>query len=228
MQVVISGDSVMLDNLAAGFIAALEEGSETLATTSWLLAMSRDVASHQELGRIIHGLDPDLLIVSMGVWELDAVANDMHDPGWRDRYTTDVLARFVDRVTADGAQILWIGMPPWNNEPEADDLQTLQDIYRSFARQDDRVSFLDASEYVADASGRFTFELPDAAGNPQQVRNPDGLHYCPPGVVRVVEPALDWIQQRWPVSVTPDWQHLSWHLEADGSIRESFRGCPAT
>lgn len=228
LRVVLSGDSVMLDNLAFAFVAALNGAGEALVTQSWLLALSRDVASRLELRRILDEQHPDLLVMSVGVWELDAVEDEMHEPGWRGSYLEQVLQPFVDRATADGTHILWVGIPAWNqSEPETADLQTLQDIYRSLAREDDRVDFLDASAFVDDA-GAFTYELPGPDGTPEQVRSRDGLHYCPAGVVRVVEPALAWIEQRWPAAVAPDWQHSGWELDPEGGgLRDSFAACAA-
>lgn len=227
LRVIMSGDSVMVDNLAHAFTFALNEGGESMATQVWVLAISRDVSAQVELERIIRDQEPDLVIVSMGVWELDAVEARMHEAAWRERYVRDVLAPFVDGVTAGGAEVLWIGIPRWNNAPEqADDLATLQDVYREFAAGDDRVSFLDGADYVDTPSGAFTYELPGPNGQPVQVRNPDGLHYCPEGVIRAVTPALAWIRQRWRVNVAAGWKSASWDIGPDGAIRESFLNCP--
>lgn len=225
LRVVLAGDSVMLDNLEFGFVAALNEGGEALASQVWLLSLTRDVSSRLQLKRTMRAQDPDLLVVAQGVWELDAVEDDMHDPGWREHYEQDVVRPFVDRVTADGAEVLWIGIPAWNNPPGATDLATLQDVYREVAADDDRVAFLDAADYVDDPSGAFTYQLPGPDGTPEPVRNRDGLHLCPAGVVRVVAPALAWIQQQWRVTVAPGWRHAGWDHGPDGGVRESFEGC---
>lgn len=225
LRVVLAGDSVMLENLEFGFVAALNDGGEALASQVWLLSLTRDVSSRLQLKRTMREQDPDLLVVSQGVWELDAVQDDMHDPGWRAHYERDVVRPFVDRVTANGAEVLWIGIPAWNNPPGATDLATLQDVYREVAADDDRVAFLDAADYVDDPSGAFTYQLPGPDGTPEAVRNRDGLHLCPAGVVRVVEPALAWIQQQWPITVAPGWQHAGWDLGPDGGVRDSFEGC---
>lgn len=225
LRVVLAGDSVMLDNLEFGFVAALNDGGEALASQVWLLSLTRDVSSRLQLKRTMRAQDPDLLVVAQGVWELDAVEDDMHDPGWREHYEQEVVRPFVDRVTAHGAEVLWIGIPAWNNPPGATDLATLQDVYREVAADDDRVAFLDAADYVDDPSGAFTYQLPGPDGTPEPVRNRDGLHLCPAGVVRVVAPALAWIQQQWRVTVAPGWRHAGWDHGPDGGVRESFEGC---
>ena len=118
-------------------------------------------------------------------------------------------------------------MPAVDGKPQNRDLETLSADYESVATADDRVSWLDAGDAVDDAAGEFTNELPGPDGAPTTVRNPDGLHLCPAGSVRVAEAVLDWIDARWRVPAAPGWQDDDWALNDDGGIRESFGKCPA-
>lgn len=229
LLVTMTGDSVMLDNLAHGFAAALDTGGESIVSQVWFLSMTRDASAAVVLRQSIADIDPDLLVVSMGVWELDAVEDEMAEPGWRDRYRHDTVEPLIDDLTVDGAHVLWIGLPTWDNPPDGQrDLAILQSVYADVAADDERVDFLDARTLLDDPVGTFTEVLPDPDGGaPLTVRNPDGLHICPDGVRLVVSEALGWLTERWPVPVSSSWEDEQWFVGPDGEPRENFVGCPA-
>lgn len=225
LSVVAAGDSVM-ENLAGALVAALD-GNEAVVSHVWLLSLTRDASSRVLIGNEVAEADPDIVVVLMGVWELEAIGDDLMAPGWQARYTSDVLEPFVTSVTRDGAEVLFVGMPALDDPVTTSKLDVMTRAYENLAADDDRVSFLDAGQYVDDPAGRFALALPGPDGAPVPVRNPDGLHICPAGVVRVLEPVLDQIESRWPVPLGTDWQRGSWALPGlGGPMSEGFVGCP--
>lgn len=223
LSVVIAGDSVM-DNLAEAMVPALDFGGEAVVSHTWLLGLTRDASSKLEMDRTVAATHADVIVVLLGVWELDPLDGEIGTPGWEQRYDERVLGPFVDRVTVDGAQVLWLGMPATADATVTARLDLLNQAYADLDRRDPRVTFLDLGDTLEDSGGGYAEHLPGARGEPLRVRQTDGLHFCPEGTVRAATPVLAWISDRWSVPVAPGWQDVGWR-EAQGRAEGEDR-CP--
>lgn len=223
ISVVVSGDSV-LDNLSDGLVPALDFGGEAVVSHTWLLGLSRDAASRFEVRRTVAEAHPDVVVVLLGVWELDPLEGEIGTPGWERRYRRDVLEPFVDMVTVDGAHLLWLGMPAIADPVPDDHLEELNRAFAALGEEDPRVTFLDLGAVVEGPDGEFTEHLPGPDGDPVRVRQTDGLHFCPAGTVLADEMVLDFLARHWSVEVADGWEGLDW-TRSQGVERGEDR-CP--
>jgi hypothetical protein len=210
LSVVIAGDSVM-DNLSEAVVPALDFGGEAVVSHTWLLGLTRDAASKLAMDRTVAETHADVIIVLLGVWELDPLEGEIGTPGWQQRYDEQVLDPFVDRVTVDGAHVLWLGMPATDDYLVTADLDLLNQAYADLDERDPRVTYFDLGEELDGPGGTFAEFVP----NPDpttlvRLRQTDGLHFCPNGTVLAATRVLDWISERWSVDVAPGWQTGSW------------------
>ena len=223
ISVVVAGDSV-LDNLAVGLVPALDLGGEAVVSHTWLLGLSRDAASKHEMRRTVAEAHPDVVVVLLGVWELDPLEGELGTPGWEVRYRRDVLDPFVDMVTVDGAQLLWLGMPATSDPVVTRRLDVLNRAYADLDHDDPRVTFLDLGEVLESPEGEYRDHLSSPDGTRARVRQTDGLHFCPAGTERAAQLVLDALTDHWSVAVADGWEHLGW---TDTQGRDSAQDlCP--
>lgn len=223
LSVVVAGDSVM-DNLAEALVPALDFGGTAVVSHTWLLGLTRDTASRLELERTVATADPDVVVVLMGVWELDPLEELLGTPGWEQRYDREVLDPFVDLATAHGAQVLWLGMPATADPQVTADLGELDRVYADLDRRDPRVSFLDLGTLLDGPDGGYAELLPVTGGPPQRVRQTDGLHLCPAGTVLAVSAVLDRLVEHWGVAVADGWEAGTWR--ATQGVEAGEDRCP--
>jgi hypothetical protein len=95
------------------------------------------------------------------------------------------VGAFMASATAEGARVLWIGMPPMADPALSAKMQALNGIYQGQAAVHPGVTYLSSWPVFSDAGGGYQTFLPDASGNEVQVREPDGTHIAPGGAQRL-------------------------------------------
>jgi hypothetical protein len=162
-------------------------------------------------------LRPDLYVVMEGFWDLDYLQKNGEAAYER------VIDDAMTQLTADGAEVLWIGMVPGGKNVD----RPVNDVFqRVAARHEGQVAYVD----VADA-----LRLPDDAtvlqtvagteewpraytaadGTPVMLRKPDGWHFCPAGAAQVAA-AVDDAAARlgWAPVADPSWASGDWRGDA--------------
>ena len=109
------------------------------------------------------------------------------------KYQSDITTA-VSILRAGGASVILVGVPLDSAASLNSNIDTLNALYASIAAQNPGVSYVDAGQAVM-ANGQFTWTLPclpteqcTGANGTNTVRQPDGVHFCPDGVVTEVGP----------------------------------------
>jgi hypothetical protein len=156
--------------------------------------------------------DPSVVVVMLGTWERIVVAPDQ--PGWREQYVTTVLAPFVDLLTANGTQVVFAGYPPLADQADAPGAGGLNDVWASLPGRLPGVTFVDAGGILRGPDGGFTATLPFPGVGDVEVRQSDGRHLCPDGVMLVADKILVHLQELQPGLVPrAGWQRASWRSD---------------
>jgi hypothetical protein len=210
LRVVFAGDSVMAD-LAPAAIDALNRGGATEAKFILAPGVSTDPATEVLWRQQLDSFDPEVVVLLVGTWETKGGLGSPDAPGWRARYDTEILDPFVELVTGDGAELIWIGMPAVVDPQSTLLLTELNMAYAALSDRFDAVTYIDGGEYVSAPTGGFA-EFLDGPGGLERVRRVDGLHLCPDGSTRLSEPVLDEVVTQWNVPVADDWRQGDWRL----------------
>lgn len=150
---------------------------------------------------------PDLVVAMMGgndnqSFLVGGRAVQFGTPEWVAVYTQRV-ATMMNEVTAQGARMLWVGMPVMPSSGFSDQMQLLNRIVESQAVVHPGVSYLDSWHLLVDSGGRYAAYLPDASGGQQRVREPDGVHLARAGSDRLADWAIGSIQSELGVRLAP-------------------------
>jgi len=209
LRVVLAGDSVT-NGLAPAIATALNEGGDSQVQFDLAPSIARDTASRVLWQQQLEATRPDLVVMLIGTWERGDAAFQPGDPNWAPQYQAQVLDPFAEMVTDAGAQILWIGMPAVDSEPDTLQLVALNSQFQALADRDEHVDYIEGGDYLNGPDGGYTDRLPGADGTLERVRRLDGLHLCPEGSERLAVPVLEYAQQQWNVAVAPGWETMPW------------------
>ena len=206
--VVTVGDSVTYD-AEPGIQAALESAGSVVVDT-------RSVGGVGLLRPGIDGYlaeamtgDPDVVVVMLGGWDLGEIVADTG------AYETrlDVVA---NRLTAEGAQVVWLDMPPTPPGEGIEEARQLANgLFAELAKRHDDVTHIATSPLLGDEEGGFTRFRPGVDGERVQVRKVrdggDDGHLCPGGAALLGEAVLAVLAERFGVpEPSPRWWWGPW------------------
>jgi hypothetical protein len=158
--------------------------------------------------------DPEVIVMLVGVWEGIAVdALSLEAVGsiqWERAYRRDLLDPYLELLTSQGAEVVWVGMPPGADALRQLEFSSINRAVRQLARESDALTYIPGDTLVANPDGSWADILPGPAGNPQRVRRLDTTHLCADGVVRLVRPVLRHLRRQWDVPLAPDWPTRNW------------------
>ena len=142
---------------------------------------------------------PALVICSLGANDAtnirpgDRVIEFGH-AGWRSAYAERVRA-MMRALTARGARVLWLGLPPMRNASFSERARHLNVIFAQAAREVPGVEYLDVEVLVA-RDGEYVTFIRNSEGRFVRVRMEDGVHYAPAGAKLISRWLVDWIYER--------------------------------
>lgn len=210
VRVVLGGDSVM-----AGLVPAVRAALGDQAQVDYLAAPTISTASDRAAWRAgVEAQDPDLVVVTVGPWEVLQPGFAPTEAGWSTTYAREVLDPLVASLTAGGARVLWVEMHSSTKPATTLSFGVLGAQVRLLAEREEAVEVIDAGTFVDHPDGTLADVLPAAVGGLERIRRLDGtgVHLCPAGVVRLASPVLAWITEHAdePVSLVPGWEGAAW------------------
>jgi hypothetical protein len=137
------------------------------------------------LRELVAERDPDVVVAwFMGVY-WDKAGNQI--PAWRlhDRWAaaTDEAMRIL---TARGATVLWV-LTPHMRDPGWDDTAMMVNaLYRGLPSRWREIRLVDAKTPLDGPGDTYAQVLPNAQGEPEQVRTLDGTHLTAEGMARIM------------------------------------------
>ncbi|MCU1485517.1 MAG: Esterase [Actinomycetia bacterium] len=224
-KVVFLGDSVMFD-VAAGLEPALKLVPGTVvASRPWFaygLDLSRDTYDwRKQWPKVLAEEQPDVVVVLAGFGDMWAKATAPADqrpetPQWRARYGK-VVDDATHVLTAGGAKVVWIGLP-WVADTNIyftnirARVASANQVYRAAVAKVPGASFVDAAALLAGPNGGYAFTVLDGT-KVVQLRKPDGLHLCPPGVERLARAAGAEVTKDFGDVLRPGWEGGAWRAD---------------
>ena len=129
------------------------------------------------------------------------VSGDVYDFGtdrWKDEYRRRVAAT-MDLLNAAGKPVVWVGQPVMRDAEFSARIDVMNRIYKDEAsRRPGGVVFVDSRRLFSDQNGNYAAYLPDTTGQPELMRQSDGIHLTRAGGDRLAAAALHEITSRWP------------------------------
>ena len=217
-RVTLAGDSVMagLEPALSAALGAGEVESDFILTPSVL----RDATVRFTWGQRLEEFGPDVIVMLVGTWEAGAAvsgvgqsAGGLEDPAWGESYVTDVLEPWAELLTADGAQVVWVGAPVTADEGNNFVFAILNAAYRDLAERNDSVHYIESSTILSDDDGQYTHASTLPSGEYVRTRQTDGLHLCAQGAIDLAGAVLDEIGVFGELSVPPGWQDGDWRQD---------------
>ncbi|MCU1378699.1 MAG: Esterase [Acidimicrobiales bacterium] len=224
-KVVFLGDSVMFDVAAALEPALKQVPGTVVASRPWFaygLDLSRQTYDwRKEWPTILGEEDPDVVVVLAGFGDLWAKTTAPADQRpetaeWRARYAK-VVGDATRVLTAGGAKVVWIGLP-WVADTNIyfpnvrARVASANQVFREAVARTPGASFVDAASLLGGPNGGYAFTVLDGT-NVVQLRKPDGLHLCPPGVVRVAQAAGAEVVRTFGETLRPGWEQGPWRAD---------------
>jgi hypothetical protein len=190
-RVVVSdaGNSILYDAepaLAAALLASGQAELRPHTIGGFGISEAPDVWQNVFTRDVVDGDDARLVLVMLGNRDFPVVK---HDP----RRYQRLLDESVHRLTARGAGVIWLGLPPlpaWQDDPGARiALNTM--LAGLPERFPGKVRYVPTEPALASASGGYARSLPGPDGRPVAVRKRRGTrgdeHLCPAGAVRLTQ-----------------------------------------
>ena len=153
----------------------------------WPAALQADVAAG----------DPEVLVVVFGVNDGQGIVladgtpiPEVTDPRWSTEYRRRV-AEVMDDLRADDRLVLWVLLPPMSDADYGARMAVVTEAVAAEAASRPWIVTVDAGASLADASGAFADTLPDAGGNPVDVRLDDGIHLTEGGAERLAGQVME-------------------------------------
>jgi len=126
--------------------------------------------------------DPDVIVVMIGANDVltsvltsQGTTIDVHDPNWNASYRFRV-AQFMETARAEGARVVWVGLPIMEDAGYAALVRRANAIYRGEAATHPGVRYVDAYRLTEDPQGGYSAFLRTPSGGVVQVRDSDGKH----------------------------------------------------
>ncbi|HEX4998193.1 MAG TPA: DUF459 domain-containing protein [Terriglobia bacterium] len=150
---------------------------------------------------------PDIVIVALGAndgqgfvenGEVLAFGTDKWIEVYRRR-----LASFLELISAGGAQVIWIGLPPMKMENYNRRMEEINRIVYTVVNGHPKATWWNPAPYIGDEMGAFREFLTTSDGRTLRIRASDGIHISDEGASLLIPVLLHWLDQQTPSPVTP-------------------------
>lgn len=213
LRILMAGDSLMAD-VSLAIASTVQDGGSARAKLVAAPSVPRDDVTRALWRQQLAEYDPEVVVIMIGVWEgmvEDSRSSaDLGTVAWERRYRQAALIPYVDLLTSQGAQVIWIGMPPSPEPRRALEWTSINRAVRTLSGQRDDLTWVPGDELLANPDGSWAEFLPGPQGNPQRVRRVDTTHLCAEGAVRLARPVLNELEHQWEIPLAPDWPNRNW------------------
>ena len=131
---------------------------------------------------------PNLVVVSLGLNDRQSIVDtsrarfDLGTPAWRSRYA-ELSQAMLRNLAAEGAGVLWIGLPVLRDKVSQDDATEKNAVYAEAIKGlgNPKVRYVEPWKQAASGADVFQPYGPDLKGAQVQIRAPDGIHFTAAG-----------------------------------------------
>lgn len=115
-------------------------------------------------------------------------------PAW-DAYYRQRLTAWLDLLTRDGSQVLWVGMPVMRAPVFARKMEHMNALVQDVLKAYPGASWLDPNPALARETGSFAQYRADARGKQIKLRQDDGIHMTDEGALFLLPGIRAWLEQ---------------------------------
>lgn len=212
LRVVSIGDSVTYD-ADPGLRAALEATGSVVVDTRSIGGVGLLRPGIDDYLADVLSDDPAVVVVMLGGWDLGEIVADPTAYAVR-------LDEVADYLTADGAHVVWLAMPPTPpGEGIEEARQTANGLFGDLADRRSDVDHVPTGSLLGDEAGAFTRFRAGVTGRNVQVRKVrdgrDDGHLCPGGAALLGQAVVDLLVDRFDVpEPSGEWWAGEWTTDA--------------
>lgn len=199
--VALVGDSMMAVGLSGSLLRGIAAHPQLHAVRAFRsgTGLSRpDVFDWMnEYPAMLGAEKPDTVIVAIGANDGQSFVEDSKvlafgSEAWTQAYEQR-LTRFLDLLTRDGAQVVWMGLPPMRLAKYNQRMMEINRIAYRVVSRHPRASWWNTSPYLADADGQYREYAQAPDGNALRIRAGDGIHLSDEGAGLLTPTLLAWL-----------------------------------
>ena len=199
--VALVGDSMMAVGLSDNLLRGMARRKELRAIRAFRAGtgLSRPDTFDwmQQYPQMLGDSKPDAIIVAIGAndgqsFVEDGKVLDFGSDAWVAAYRHR-LNQFVDLLTRDGAQVIWVGLPPMRIAKYDARMNLINRLAYDTVSQREHVTWWNAGTLIADPQGQFREYAQRPDGSSIRLRAGDGIHLSEEGAGLLAPPLLAWL-----------------------------------
>jgi hypothetical protein len=148
---------------------------------------------------------PQLVLICLGGndeqgMEVDGSAVQFPAPAWTAAYLTRVR-QLIREAAASGALVMWVGMPVMEDPGYSQGMEILNSLYQQGVRAEPNAVFVSTWQLFSERGAYQA--VADVNGIPENLREPDGIHYSFTGEDVIATYVIDEIASTFHVQLAP-------------------------
>jgi hypothetical protein len=157
---------------------------------------------------MLGGQQPEVILVAIGAndgqgfvenGKVQAFGSD----AWAQTYQSRLTA-FLDMLTQQGAQVLWLSLPPMRLTRYNANVDTINRIAYQVVSRHPRAAWLNTAAYVGDGTGKYQEYMQGKNNRVIRLRADDGIHLSDQGAALLSEVLLAWLDPPAPLAGAPN------------------------
>jgi len=209
--VALAGDSMMAVGLSGNLLGGMAGHKELNVVRAFRsgTGLSRPevfdwMAAYPKM---IGAQKPDVIIVAIGANDGQGFVENRKvmafgTDEWVKVYAARVT-QFLDLLTRDGAQVVWIGLPPMRSAKFTGTVDVVNRITYRVVRGNPRAFWWNPARSLGDAAGHYREYGPGNGKRTIRLRGDDGIHMSDEGAKLLAQPLLDWLLPAAPAASAP-------------------------
>jgi lysophospholipase L1-like esterase len=198
--VALAGDSMMAVGLSSTLLRQAPQYKDLALVKAFKsgtgLARPEVFNWQVEYPAMLGDAHPDVVLVAIGAndgqgFVDDGVVYPFGTEAWKEIYQRRVQA-YLEMLEAGGATVVWLGLPPMKSDVYDAHIALVNRIDYAVVSASPRAIWVSTAGLVGDADGRFQ-DFGEVHGQPERLRQGDGIHLSDEGAVLVVDKILPWL-----------------------------------